>query len=266
MYLEHWGFRKFPFENVPDPDFFYLSKTHEEGLSRLIYAAKRRKGVAVLSGDIGCGKTTLTKVYVQKLSAEEFDIGLIINPKLEPLEFLQEALYQLGMTDVPDSKGGCLRLLNEKMTENAKANKGTLLIVDEAQALDESGFEEVRLLLNSQVNGRYPINVVLVGQPELRGKIKDIEQLEQRIAIKYHLTPFDQEDTARYITFRQGKAGAKKSVFTSVAVERIYEITEGVPRKINNLCDISLLVGFSKNGKLIDPQIIEDIMSDGALL
>jgi type II secretory pathway predicted ATPase ExeA len=266
MYLEHWGFGKFPFENVPDPDFFYLSKTHEEGLSRLIYAAKRRKGVAVLSGDIGCGKTTLTKVYVQKLSAEEFDIGLVINPKLEPLEFLQEALYQLGMTDVPDSKGGCLRLLNEKMAENAKARKGTLLIVDEAQALDESGFEEVRLLLNSQVNGRYPINVVLVGQPELRGKIKDMEQLEQRIAIKYHLTPFDQEDTARYITFRQQKAGAKKSVFTSVAVERIYEITEGVPRKINNLCDLSLLVGFSKNGKMIDPQIIEDIMSDGALL
>jgi len=266
MYLEHWGFEKFPFENVPDPDFFYLSKTHKEGLSRLIYAAKMRKGGAMLSGDIGCGKTTLTKVYVQKISAEQFDVGLIINPKLEPLEFLQEVLYQLGVTDLPDSKGGCLRALNEKMAENAKAEKGTLLIVDEAQALDESGFEEVRLLLNSQVNGRFPINVVLVGQPELRGKIKDMEQLEQRIAVKYHLTPFDQEDTARYITFREKKAGGKESVFTSVAIERIYEITEGVPRKINNLCDLSLLIGFSKNGKKIDPQIIEDIMSDGALL
>ncbi len=266
MYLEHWGFEKFPFENVPDPDFFYLSKTHEEGLSRLIYAAKMRKGGAMLSGDIGCGKTTLTKVYVQKLSAEQFDIGLIINPKLEPLEFLQEVLYQLGVTELPDSKGGCLRALNEKMAENAKAQKGTLLVVDEAQALDESGFEEVRLLLNSQVNGRFPINVVLVGQPELRGKIKDMEQLEQRIAVKYHLTPFDQDDTARYIAFREKKAGGEESVFTSVAIERIYEITEGVPRKINNLCDLSLLIGFSKNGKKIDPQIIEDIMSDGALL
>ncbi len=266
MYLEHWGFRKFPFENVPDPDFFYLSKTHEEGLSRLIYAAKMRKGGAMLSGDIGCGKTTLTKVYVQELSAEQFDIGLIINPRLEPLEFMQEVLYQLGMTDLPDSKGGCLRLLNEKMTENAKARKETLLIVDEAQALDESGFEEVRLLLNSRVNGRFPINVVLVGQPELRSKIKDMEQLEQRIAIKYHLTPFDQEDTAQYITFRQEKAGGEENVFTPEAMERIHEITEGVPRKINNLCDLSLLIGFSKNGKVIDPQIIEDIMSDGALL
>jgi len=266
MYLEHWGFRKFPFENVPDPDFFYLSKTHEEALSRLIYAAKMRKGGAMLSGDIGCGKTTLTKVYIQKLSVEQFDIGLIINPKLEPLEFLQEVLYQLGMTDVPDSKGGCLHLLNEKMTQNVEAHKETLLIVDEAQALDESGFEEVRLLLNSQVNGRFPINVVLVGQPELRGKIKDMEQLEQRIAIKYHLTPFDQDDTARYITFRQEKAGGAKNVFTPEAIEKIYEITEGVPRKINNLCDLSLLIARSKNGKMVDPQIIEDIMSDGALL
>lgn len=266
MYLEYWGFQKFPFENVPDPDFFYLSKTHEEGLTRLIYAAKMRKGGAMLSGDIGCGKTTLTKVYVQKLSAEQFDIGLIINPKLEPLEFLQEVLYQLGVTDLPDSKGACLRLLSEKMTENAKARKETLLIVDEAQALDESGFEEIRLLLNNNVNGGFPINVVLVGQPELRGKIKDMEQLEQRIAIKYHLTPFEQEDTARYITFRQEKAGGKGNVFTPEAMERIYEITEGVPRKINNLCDLSLLIGFSKNGKVVDLQIIEDIMSDGALL
>ena len=266
MYLQHWGFEKFPFENVPDPDFFYLSKTHQEGLSRLTYAAKRGKGGAMLSGDIGCGKTTLTKVYVQKLSAAQFDVGLIINPKLEPLEFLQEVLYQLGVTELPDNKGGCLRALNEKMADNAKAQKGTLLIVDEAQALDNSGFEEIRLLLNSHVNGRFPINVVLVGQPELRGKIKDMEPLEQRIAVKYYLTPFDQEDTARYINFRVKKAGGQESVFTSVAIERIYEITEGVPRKINNLCDLSLLIGFSKKEKKIDPQIIEDIMSDGALL
>lgn len=266
MYLEYWGFEKFPFENVPDPDFFYLSKIHEEGLERLIYAARMRKGGAMLSGDIGCGKTTLTKVYVQKLSAEQFDIGLIINPKLEPVELLQEVLYQLGMSDVPESKRECLRLLSEKMAQNAKAHKDTLLIVDEAQALDESGFEEVRLLLNNQVNGSYSINVVLVGQPELRGKIKDMEQLKQRIAIKYHLTPFDQEDTARYITFRQERAGGKGNVFSPEAMEKIYEITEGVPRKINNLCDLSLLIGFSKNGKVVDLQIIEDIMSDGALL
>ena len=265
MYLEYWGFRKFPFENVPDPDFFYLSKTHEEGLTRLIYAAKMRKGAAMLSGDIGCGKTTLAKVYVQKLSMEQFDIGLIINPKLEPVEFLQEVLYQFGITDVPDTKVQCLRVLNEKMIENMKANLETLLIVDEAQELSGSAFEEIRLLLNFQMNDRFLINVILVGQPELNGKIKGIEQLDQRIAIKYHLRPFDRDDTEQYISFRQERAGGEENVFNPEAMQRIYEITEGVPRKINNLCDLSLLIGFTKKGQLIDPQIIEEIMSDGAL-
>ena len=265
MYLDYWGFRRFPFENVPDPDFFYLSKTHEEGLTRLIYAARMRKGAAMLSGDIGCGKTTLAKVYVQELFAEQFDIGLMINPKLEPVEFLQEVLYQFGIADVPDTKVRCLRVLNEKMIENMKANRDTLLIVDEAQVLSESAFEEIRLLLNFQMNDRFLINVILVGQPELNSKIKGIEQLDQRIAIKYHLKPFNHEDTVQYISFRQERAGREGNVFSPEAIERIYEITEGVPRKINNLCDLSLLIGFSKKGKVIDPQIIEDIMSDGAL-
>lgn len=265
MYLEYWKFLKFPFENVPDPDFFYLSKTHEEALTRLMYAVKMRKGGAMLSGEIGCGKTTLTKVYVQELSADQFDTGLIINPNLEPVEFLQEVLYQFGVTDIPESKVQCLRLLNDKMIQNMKEDKETLLIVDEAQVLSESTFEEVRLLLNFQLNDRFLINVILVGQPELKAKIKGIEQLDQRIPIKYHLRPFDREDTLRYIIFRQKKAGREENAFSGEAMERIYEITEGVPRKINNLCDLSLLLGFSKEGEVVDSQIIEDVMSDGAL-
>lgn len=265
MYLDYWGFRRFPFENVPDPDFFYLSKTHEEALTRLIYAAKMRKGGAMLSGEIGCGKTTLAKVYVQELSADQFDIGLIVNPKLEPVEFLQEVLYQLGVTDIPNTKVRCLRALNEKVIQNKKENRETILIVDEAQVLNESAFEEIRLLLNMQLNDRFLINVILVGQPELKTRIKSNEALDQRIPIKSHLKPFDREDTARYILFRQRKAGGEKNAFRPEAIDRIYEITEGVPRKINNLCDLSLLIGFSKEGKVVDPEIIEDIMSDGAL-
>jgi len=265
MYLEYWGFRKLPFENAPDPEFFYLSKTHEEGLTRLIYAAKMRKGCAMLSGHIGCGKTTLTKVYVQELPPEQFDIGLIINPKLRPLEFLQEVLYQFGISHVPDTKVQCLRLLNDKMLENIKAEKETLLIVDEAQVLSDSTFEEIRLLLNFQLNDRFLITVILVGQPELKAKIKSIEQLEQRIAIKYHLMPFDHEDTVRYIEFRQEKAGRRENVFTPKALQRIFEFTEGIPRKVNNVCDLSLLIGFSSKVKMIEPQIVEDIISDGAL-
>lgn len=265
MYLEYWGFKEFPFENVPDPRFFYLSRSHEEALTRLVYAAKMRKGGAMLSGEIGCGKTTLTKVAVQDLSGDRFDIGLVINPKLEPLEFLQEVLYQFGVNEVPETKVKCLRALNDKMIENMRANRETLLMVDEAQLLSQATLEEIRLLLNFQLNDRFLITIILLGQPELKDKIKAIEQLDQRIAIRYHLTPFDFNDTARYIVFRQKRAGRNEGVFSKEAVEKIYEYTKGVPRKINNLCDLSLLIGFSKSEKLVHSEIIESIARDGAL-
>jgi general secretion pathway protein A len=265
MYLDYWGFKRFPFENVPDPDFFYRSASHEEALTRLIYASEMRKGGAMLSGEVGCGKTTLSRVYINELSGKKFDIGLIINPKLESKEFLQEILYQFGIKNVPDTKGDCLRRLNDKMIENMKSGLETILIVDEAQLLDESTFEEIRLLLNFQLNNRFLLTIILLGQPELLQKIKDIIQLDQRIAIKYHLTPFHFEDTSRYIAFRQKKAGRNHTAFRPEAVEKIYEVSEGIPRKINNLCDLSLLIAFSANEKIVYPEIIEDIIRDGTL-
>lgn len=265
MYLEHWGLQKFPFENVPDPNFFYLSKSHEEGLTRLIYAAKMRKGGAMLSGELGCGKTMLTRVYIQELPREHFDIGLIVNPRLEPLEFLHEVLYQFNIANGSKNKTQCLRLLNDKMYENMKENVETLLIVDEAQLLSEMTFEEIRLLLNFQLDHRFLITIILVGQPELGDKIKGMEQLDQRIAIKYHLPPFNLEDTTSYLLFRLKKAGGKENIFSPDAIKRIYAITKGVPRKINNLCDLSLFIGYSQNEKVIDNKIIDNIVNDGAL-
>ena len=265
MYLDYWKFKKFPFENVPDPDFFYLSKTHEEGLTRLVYAAEMRKGSAMLSGEIGCGKTTLSMVFVRELPEDKYDVGIIINPKLEAKEFLQEILYQFGIKDIPDTKVRCLRVLNEKMLENMNAGKETLLIVDEAQILNESTFEEIRLLLNFQLNSRFLMTIILIGQPELIRKVKGIEQLDQRIAIKYHLTPFNLEETERYITYRQKKAGGRNNVFSDEAIDKIYGHTGGVPRKINNLCDLSLLIGSSTGQNIIGKKIVENIIIDGAL-
>jgi general secretion pathway protein A len=265
MYLDYWGFKVLPFENVPDPRFFYLSKSHDEALTRLIYAGKMRKGSAVLSGDIGCGKTTLIKVCIQELAGENFEIGLVVNPKLEPLEFLQEVLYQFGIEDVPDTKVNCLQKLNQKMIENMKENKETLLIIDEAQLLERSNLEEVRLLLNFQLNDRFLMTILLIGQPELRDNIKKIKQLDQRIAIKYHLAPFSFNETVQYVFFRQKKAGRKENVFSKEALKKIYDHTRGIPRSINNLCDLALLIGYSKNEKVISSKIIESIINDGAL-
>ena len=264
MYLNYWKFNKFPFENVPDPDFFYLSKCHEEGLTRLIYAAEMRKGSAMLSGEIGCGKTTLSMVYVRELPEDKYDVGIIINPKLDSLEFLQEILYQFGIENIPDTKVKCLRVLNEKLLKNLNEGKETLLIVDEAQILDESTFEEIRLLLNFQMNNRFLMTIILIGQPEMIRKATAIDQLYQRIAIKYHLTPFSFEDTAKYIIFRQKKAG-RENVFSDEAIGKIYKYTGGVPREINNLCDLSLLVGSGLKKNKVDKSIVEKVINDGSL-
>ena len=152
------------------------------------------------------------------------------------------------------------------MLENLKADRETLLIIDEAHVLNESNLEEVRLLLNFQLQDRFLLTIMLFGQPELKEKVKKIEQLDQRIPIKYHLTSFDLEDTTRYILFRQRKAGIKKNVFSRQAIEKIYEHTKGVPRKINNLCDLCLLVGFSKKEKGIYSKILDSVIKDGAIL
>jgi general secretion pathway protein A len=266
MYLQYWGFALFPFENVPDPRFLYLSQSHEEALSRLLYAAKMGKGGAMLSGDVGCGKTTLAKVCIQELSGGKFDTAMVVNPRLEPMQFLQEVLYQFSIPDVPDSKVKCLRFLNDKLARNIKDGKESLLLIDEAQLLPAESLEEIRLLFNAQLEDRFLITILLFGQPELKERIRRMPQLDQRIPIKYHLSPFDQEDCSKYIAYRQKKAGRKENAFSPEAMEKIYESTGGVPRKINNLCDLALLVGYSRGEKIIDDGIVESIIRDGALL
>ena len=127
MYLDYWGFTKFPFDNVPDPEFFYLSKTHEEGLTRLLYAVERRKGCALLSGDIGCGKTTLSRVFIKRMADERFDLALISNPCVDPREFLQDVLYKFQIKEVPDTKVEILKQLNGKLTTNLKENRESIM-------------------------------------------------------------------------------------------------------------------------------------------
>ena len=160
---------------------------------------------------------------------------------------------------------GFTGFLNEKMMENVKQNRDTLLIIDEAQLLTEENLEELRLLQNFQLNDRQLLTVVLVGQTELRNRIRNLEQLDQRIPIKYHLEPFDLDDTVRYISFRQEKAGGKENLFDTEAMERIYDHSKGVARQINHLCDLALLFGFNKKEENITEETIESILNDGAL-
>lgn len=265
MYLEYWGFKKFPFDNVPDPDFFYLSKPHEEGLTRLLYAVERRKGCAMLSGDPGSGKTILSKVFLRRIPEQKFDIAMISNPMVDTTEFLQDILYKFNINDVPNAKVQILQVLNKRLTDNMNNDRETLLVIDEAQLLTLATLEEIRLLLNFQLSNRFLLTIFLMGQPEMVDQIKKIKQLEQRIAIKYFLRPFNFEETAKYILFREKKAGGTKNVFTRQAIDLVFKHTNGIPRMINNLCDLALLVGSGQQKEMITADLIEDLLEDGAI-
>ena len=263
MYLEYWGLKKFPFENVPDPDFIYYSPEHLEALSRLLYVAKGNKGIVLITGEIGSGKTTLSRVLIQQLPREKYDIGLMVNTTLAPLDFLREVLRSYDLNHGDDlSKSFLLKLFYDKMLENSKQEKGTLLIIDEAQLISKETFEELRLLLNFQLNNKFLLTVILLGQPELRNIVKDIEQLDQRVAIRYHLNPLNFYETLKYMGVRFTKAGLSRNIITKQAAKDIYTYSKGTPRLINSICDTSLMAGFISKAKIIDSKIVTEAVKD----
>jgi len=256
-YEEYWGLKQAPFNNVPDPKFYFPSSKHEEGLHRLLYSVEGQKGAAMLTGEIGCGKTLLSRALVQHLTSDRYDLALMSNPSLGVDDFMKEILYQFGITP-NGNKLDNVHALNDRLLENLRTGKSTVLIVDEAQVItDVNVFEEMRLLLNFQLDDRFLLTVVLLGQPELKVKVEAIEQLAQRVEIRYHLTPFDVDEARAYVDFRMQAAGGSGAVFTKDAIVAIHKATGGVPRKVNTLCDLALLIGFMEQCKQIDRKIVD---------
>jgi len=261
---EYWGLQAAPFENVPDPKYYFPSARHEEAIHRLLYGVQARKGAIMLTGEIGCGKTLLSRTLIQHLTKMKYDIALIADPSIGVAELLRELLYQLGIED-GGSKVELLHRLNSRLLENMKKGIDTVVIIDEAQAIkDDQVFEELRLLLNFQLNDRFLLTLVLMGQPELRERVLPIRQLAQRIAIRYHLAPFGSEETARYVQARLKRAGCARAeeLFTKYAVLRIYQLSEGIPRNINTLCDLCLLVGYMDKAEKVDVTVVERAAQD----
>jgi type II secretory pathway predicted ATPase ExeA len=260
MYESYWGFSFSPFQNVPDSKLYFASSQHEEALSRLMYVIKGRKGAALLTGEVGSGKTTLSWILTNRLGTNSYNIGIINNPALSPLDFLREVMYQTGASAGTSSRQTKLSLLhsfNDFLYENQKAGKETVVIVDEAQIISKVGiFEELRLLLNFHMNDRFLLTLILIGQPELRDKVARVRQLSQRIATRYHLGPFSKDETAKYIGFKLKAAGGSEDVFSPEAVEEMYKVTGGIPRVINNVSDFALLEGFGKRAKAVTPEMV----------
>jgi general secretion pathway protein A len=262
MYEAYWSLAEPPFDNSPNPKFLYLSPEHEEALVRMTYAVSHRKGCAMLTGEYGCGKTTLSRALIQRLEAERYEIGLLTNPSWTSVEFLSEILYQFGVEIAEKTKPELLHRLNDLFFRNYRDGRDSVIIVDEAQLVDDAVFEELRLLMNFQTDDRFLVTILLIGSPELTAKVRRLKHLDQRIAIRYHLNTLDDKHTAQYIMHRLKMAGQPTQVFSEEAVKLIFDFTRGTPREINNLCDIALLVGFSKKVREIDEKIVASVIRD----
>lgn len=265
MYKDYWGLKEKPFENTADPKFLYFSPQHEEALSRLTYAINERKGAALLTGVFGCGKTVISQALIGSLSKAKFEIAFIINPQLSNVELLREIIFGLGIKDnLPTLKTDILHLLNERLHNNMDNGKDTVVIIDEAHLVeDKLIFEELRLLLNFQFKDRFLLTLILLGQPELKEKINNIKQLQQRISIKYHLTGLEgDQEVENYINHRLKVAGSQKSIFEAEAIKTIYSASGGIPRRINQICDFALLTAFSHQQEHIPSNIIKQVVED----
>lgn len=260
MYEEYWGLTTAPFQNVPDPNFFFLSAQHREALARLLYTVRHNKGAALLIGDVGCGKTTLSRALILQLAEEKYDVGLVTNPSLPSNDFLEEIDLQLGITPASSTKVALLRGLNDRLLNNAQEGKETVLIVDEAHSIrDPAVFEELRMLLNFQLNERFLLTLIMMGQPEIKDIIARIKQLEQRIAIRFHLKPLDEPETMQYVTYRLQKAGAERPLFSQEALQLVWRHARGVPRSINTLCDLCLLEGYAIRAQTVDATLVQRV-------
>lgn len=264
MYESYWGLREKPFENVADPRFLYRSQEHEEALMRLVYAVREQKGGAILVGDYGTGKTTLGNVLFEELmDPQRYIVVSITNPTLSPTQFLKEIVYQLSKGSAPNTKPEILGSLNNILHEKGHENKRVIIMIDEAHLISEREvFEELRLLLNYQSNGQFLLTLIFLGQPELKSRINKVPQLKQRLAIRYYLNPLNKDEVRNYISHRVEVAGRKEEIFTEEAIGLIYTKSKGSPRNINNICDMGLLVGFSKKVEKIDKNIIDGVIKD----
>ena len=263
MYESYWKLREKPFENTPNPRFIYYSQKHEEALSRMLYAIRERKGALILTGECGSGKTLLSRVLFEELSGEGYQSAVILNPILEPLDLLKEIIYQLGGESASlSAKMDLLHSLNEILYKNKNENKKTVILIDEAQAIPLQAFEELRLLLNFQLNDFFLFTLILLGQPELKEKMNTLPQLRQRFSMKYHLNALTPEQAKGYVLHRLMVAGAEKEIFEEGAFDKIYRFSGGVPRRINNVCDLALLVGSGEGLDQIDEKTIEEVAED----
>ena len=262
MYRSYYKLREKPFSLLPDPAFLYVSSKHRKALAKLRSGILNSAGMTVITGEIGSGKTTLIQHLVRELDSE-VTIGLInnVHPRFDDLLVWVLQAFGIDAQDTSEAKHH-LAFINFVKYQTAQGRR-TLLFIDETQNMPAPVLEELRLLMN--INIDYPaFQVVLVGQPELRAVLKqpDMRQFAQRIVVEHHLRPLDEEETGQYIQHRLVVAGGDPELFDTEACEMIYQRSHGVPRLINSLCDTVLEYGYEEHREFIDGALVQDILSD----
>jgi len=259
MYCQFYGLKEYPFNVTADPNFLFLSRKHQEALSHLKYGVQERKGIIVLTGEIGTGKTTLCRAFLNQMS-KTVKTAFIINPYFSGLQLLKAILEDFGIQPSGKSRLSFVFDLNRFLLKQAEEGNNVVLVIDEAQNLKIPELEQIRLLSNLETEKQKLLQIILVGQPELNQKLQlySLRQLKQRVMVNYHILPLDEDEVSKYIYHRLNVAGCDGRIkFSDSAIKKIYFFSSGIPRLINLICDRALLLGFTEEKKFIDEGMID---------
>jgi len=258
VYTQFYGFTEPPFKITPDPKYLFLSEKHQEALNHLLFGIQNRTGFIQLTGEVGSGKTTVCRALFQELD-DRYATALILNPMLSEGQLLRAILQEFGIEKCARDRLRNYQTLNEFLLDLVSRKRDAVLVIDEAQDLPASLLEMVRLLSNLETDNQKLIQILLVGQPELRDKLDApaLRQLRQRITIRYHLNSLNETETQRYIAHRMSVAGGRGvPAFERAALRRIYRYSRGVPRLINALADKALLAGYVHRSDVITAKLV----------
>lgn len=259
MYLAFFQLQEFPFSITPDPKYLYFAASHRAAFDHLLFGITHRKGFIELTGEVGCGKSTICRAVLAELGGG-IKSALILNPCLNGPQLLRAILADFGLVPPRQDRFTQLQTLNAFLLEQARAGINVALIIDEAQDLAPRTLEQVRLLSNLETAQHKLIQIVLSGQPELRTRLESpaLRQLRQRITVRFHIPPLAPSETAAYIAHRLRTAGAPPEVrFDDEAAQAVERYSRGIPRLINAVCDYALLAGFMRETRLIDGDCVE---------
>ncbi|HVM50424.1 MAG TPA: AAA family ATPase, partial [Candidatus Acidoferrum sp.] len=253
VYLEFYGLTEPPFDITPNPRFLFYSAKHREAFNHLLYGIRERKGFVQMTGEVGAGKTTLCRAMLEQLDGQ-YATALILNPIMSPDELMKAVAVEFGLSVKGMDRLDTLGAINQFLLKQVEGGKDAVLIIDEAQDLTDELLEQVRLLSNLETDNRKLLQIVLLGQPELRARLNNhrLRQLRQRITVRYHLLPLTRHEVARYVQHRLHVSGGNGTpYFTRPALWRVHRYSQGIPRLVNAVCDKALLAGYVQNSETI---------------